>query len=150
MVDKDMTDTSTERLWSGILCAYYIQHEKGGELANFVRGICRAEVLSCSHPEGGSCSWWCFWHILVLAKGHHLSTPVPSPQKVSAVPLSLIPGSFCHSHGSEAWGSLTWQCSCQQCTFTQGFFCSLQGSLVDGGFVTCTYSCQPTDWIPMS
>lgn len=58
---------------------------------------------------------------------------------------------FCHSHGCEALGFLTWPCSCQRHTFTQGFlgsphFLSVQ-ALIPIPFATSLWEgvlCQTT------
>lgn len=50
MVNEDMTDTSTE----GLFIIYSMQRE--GSQLMLVKGICRAGIFGCSHPEGGTCS----------------------------------------------------------------------------------------------
>lgn len=70
------TDTETERLGDGGLCAlwwngtnyaaepqwvHYVQQENEG-LASLNGSLCRGTIKGCSHPGGGSCSCSFFTH----------------------------------------------------------------------------------------
>ena len=57
-----------------------------------------------------------------------LSISLLRPEEGFAIPLSLIQGRLCTSHGYEVLKSLAWLC--QQQTCTQAFTCSLQHSAI--------------------
>lgn len=59
---------------------------------------------------------WSIVGTLVLAKGQQIYL-----KQRRLCHLSLTWGRLCHFHGSEAFGSLTGLCSCQQHAFTQDF-----------------------------
>lgn len=100
---------------------WYVSEQGGGfvGLDDLSKSLYRAAVSGCSHPRGGSSGWFF---------GYTLSTF--NTQTQLAIPLSLIWGRTCHSHGSEALGSLICLCPCQQYTFSQDFICSSQANEV--------------------
>lgn len=83
---------------------YHKRHIREGGGLHSIAGLCRGAVSGCERLAGGSCGPCFSAHTVYIPTGTE--------------------GRPCHSHWSDALGSFTWPCACQQHPFTQDSFAS--------------------------